>query len=80
MKKKKGEEAVKIKISREESATQEKEKPAEENREIKEKLPEKMSKADLLQKIKELQGKSEKDYDLYLRSQAEIDNIIKRSG
>ena len=39
---------------------------------------EKMTKADLIQKYKEIEGLAEKNYDLYLRSQAEIDNLKKR--
>jgi molecular chaperone GrpE len=41
--------------------------------------PEKMSKNELLAKLKELQELSEKNYDLYLRSQAEIENMKKRN-
>jgi molecular chaperone GrpE len=41
--------------------------------------PEKMSKNELLEKVKELQEVSEKNYDLYLRSQAEIENMKKRN-
>jgi molecular chaperone GrpE len=41
--------------------------------------PEKMSKNELLAKVKELQELSEKNYDLYLRSQAEIENMKKRN-
>jgi molecular chaperone GrpE len=40
--------------------------------------PENLSKEELLQKIKELQELSEKNYDLYLRSQAEMENMKKR--
>jgi molecular chaperone GrpE len=41
--------------------------------------PQKMSKEELIEKVKELQGLSEKNYDLYLRSQAEMENMKKRS-
>jgi molecular chaperone GrpE len=39
---------------------------------------EKMTKADLLEKIKEFQKTAEENYDLYIRSQAENDNMKKR--
>lgn len=55
------------------------EKPLEEDHEAKEKPLEKMTKAELIRKIKELQEDSKKNYDLYLRSQAEIENIKKRN-
>jgi molecular chaperone GrpE len=42
-------------------------------------LPDKMSKEELIEKVKELQGLSEKNYDLYLRSQAEMENMKKRN-
>lgn len=51
----------------------------DELKEIEEKPLEKMSEADLLSEINEFREKSEKNYDLYLRSQAEIDNILKRN-
>ncbi|MBN1627770.1 MAG: nucleotide exchange factor GrpE [Deltaproteobacteria bacterium] len=46
---------------------------------IEEKLLEKMSEAELLQKIEESRAKADKNYDLYVRAQAEIENIIKRN-
>ncbi len=47
--------------------------------EVKKDVPlEKMTKADLLEKIKEVQEKAEENYDLYIRSQAENDNMKKR--
>ncbi len=39
---------------------------------------EKMTKADLLEQIKEVQKTAEENYDLYIRSQAENDNMKKR--
>lgn len=39
----------------------------------------KMSKTELIQKAEEFQAEAGKNYDLYLRSQAEIDNLKKRS-
>ena len=44
-----------------------------------EKAPEEMTKKELIQKVNELQEESKKHYDLYLRSEAEIDNIRKRN-
>jgi molecular chaperone GrpE len=51
----------------------------DELKEIEEKPLEKMSEADLLKEINEFREKSEKNYDLYVRAQAEIENIIKRN-
>jgi molecular chaperone GrpE len=51
----------------------------EELKEIEEKPLEKMSEDELLKEINDFREKSEKNYDLYLRAQAEIDNIIKRN-
>ncbi|MDY6970750.1 MAG: nucleotide exchange factor GrpE [Thermodesulfobacteriota bacterium] len=39
---------------------------------------EQMTKAELSEKVKELQGLTEKNFDLYIRSQAEIENLKKR--
>lgn len=39
---------------------------------------EKMTKGQLLNKVKEVQETAEKNFDLYVRSQAEIDNLKKR--
>ena len=47
--------------------------------EAKEKTPEEMTKKELIQRIHELQEESRKHYDLYLRSEAEIENIRKRN-
>jgi molecular chaperone GrpE len=38
----------------------------------------KMTKTELLKKIEELQESAKKNYDLYMRSQADIDNVKKR--
>lgn len=72
-------EKIKIEIAQTESTPREKKKPREDSHRAERKPLEKMTKAELLQRVKELQDKSEKNYDLYLRSQAEIDNIIKRN-
>ncbi|WP_035253006.1 nucleotide exchange factor GrpE [Desulfatiglans anilini] len=40
---------------------------------------EEMSREELLQKLKEVQEAADKNFDLYLRSQAEIENLKKRS-
>ncbi len=37
-----------------------------------------MTKAQLIKKVEDVQAESEKNYDLYLRSQAEIENLKKR--
>jgi len=49
-----------------------------ENHEKKEIPMEKMTKAQLLKKISEIQESVEKNFDLYLRSQAEMENLKKR--
>jgi molecular chaperone GrpE len=51
----------------------------EEDGEAEEKAPEKMTKKELIQKVNEFQEESKKHYDLYLRSEAEIENIRKRN-
>lgn len=62
-----------------EKTIQDEESPAEERHKADEKPLEKMTKSELLEKINELQEESEKNHDLYLRSEAEIDNIKKRN-
>jgi len=79
MKDKRAEEIVKIDVSQEESANKEDGKTREE-----EKIPDtrpldKLTKTELLKIAKDLKDKSEKDYDRFLRAQAECDNIIKRN-
>jgi molecular chaperone GrpE len=46
---------------------------------IEEKPLENMTESDLLEEINEFREKSDRNFDLYLRSQAEIENIIKRN-
>jgi molecular chaperone GrpE len=53
--------------------------PVEEDQKAKEKPLEKMTKSELLEEINELHGESKKNHDLYLRSEAEIENIKKRN-
>lgn len=67
------------KNSQREKAIQDEEKPVEKGHKAKEKPLEKMTKPELLEKINELQEESEKNHDLYLRSEAEIENIKKRN-
>jgi molecular chaperone GrpE len=62
------------------------EQSLEQDRGDEEKVPEpseraldKLTKGELLEKARELQTESEKNYDLYLRSQAEIENMKKRN-
>ena len=45
----------------------------------KEKTPEEMTKKELIQRVNELQEESKNHYDLYLRSEAEIENLRKRN-
>jgi len=74
-----GEEAIKIEVTQIESETTDEEKPQEKKGADKEKPLEKMTKKELLQKIKDFQGESKNNYDLFLRSQAEMENIKKRN-
>ncbi|MBW2027556.1 MAG: nucleotide exchange factor GrpE [Deltaproteobacteria bacterium] len=46
----------------------------------KEKPLEKMTKAELMEKIAEIQEEAKRNYDLYLRSQADIENLKKRNS
>lgn len=74
----KEEEKVK-EVSLEESREQAEEGLEPEPRKEKETPLEKMTKAELLEKVKEAQELEEKNFDLYLRSQAEIENVKKRA-
>ncbi|MBN2059326.1 MAG: nucleotide exchange factor GrpE [Deltaproteobacteria bacterium] len=67
-------EAEDIEISVEEKKT-----VKEESKEVEDKPIEKMSKKELSEKVEELKRKMEENYDLYLRSQADLNNIIKRN-
>jgi molecular chaperone GrpE len=62
-----------------ERATKDEGSPVEKAVTTDEKPLEKMTKSELLEKINELQEASEKNHDLYLRSEAEIENIKKRN-
>ena len=62
-----------------EKSIQDEGSPAEKSEKADEKPLEKMTKSELLEKINELQAASEKNHDLYLRSEAEIENIKKRN-
>ncbi len=55
-------------------------KKQEQTRKTEEKPLEKLTKAELIQKVKSLQEEVQKQYELYLRSQAEIENIKKRTA
>ena len=74
-----GEITIKVKEPAAEKAIQNEEKPVGKNHEDKEKPLEKMTKSELLEKTEEFQEASNKNYDLYLRSQADIENIKKRN-
>lgn len=80
MNKETGEVKIAVKDTQGEEVNQDEKSPAEENHKEKEKPLEKMTKPDLLKKIKEIEEKSKKNYDIYLRSQAEIENIKKRNN
>ena len=67
------------KDSEREKAIQDEEVPTDKSQKAKEKPLESMTKSELLQKINEIQEESQKNHDLYLRSEAEIENIKKRN-
>ncbi len=79
---------VKVKVTDEgiedmskEDAKGESDEQAEENEDIKERTEtplENMKKAELLEKAKEIQKIADGNYDLYMRSLAEIENVKKR--
>ncbi len=69
----------KIEITQAEPVAQGDEEHAEKKDKAAKKSPEKMTKKELFQEIKDLQEESKKNYDLYLRSQAEMENIKKRN-
>jgi len=75
------EEMVEIKV-KDDSQNEVNEKPKEgdkpESHEEKDIPLEKMTKAQLLDKIKQIQETADENYDLYVRSQAEMDNMKKR--
>ena len=79
MKEKKDTVTIKVKDAPEEPTASDEKKPAEKKKKPKEKPLEKMSKAELLEKIKEIKEDSAKNYDLYMRTQAEMENLKKRS-
>ena len=62
-----------------EKSIQDEGSPVEKIEKADEKPLEKMTKSELLEKINELQEASERNHDLYLRSEAEIENIKKRN-
>jgi len=74
----KEEKAVKVNISHEGYYSNNQE-PNPEKKETSEKPVEKMSKAELLEKVTILQQEADNKYDLYLRSQAEMENLKRRS-
>jgi molecular chaperone GrpE len=78
-KKAKEKDEVKIEVSHAETEAQDESDNRDEQESGKAKSLDRMSKAELREKIEELQEKAEKDHDQFLRSRAEIDNIIKRN-
>jgi molecular chaperone GrpE len=67
------------KDSEREKAIQDEEVPIDKSQKAKEKPLENMTKSELLEKINEIQEESQKNHDLYLRSEAEIENVKKRN-
>jgi len=76
-----GKEKVALKAvgSKEITGSQGEEKPVEEVRTTEQTPLEEMTKVELVERFKEIEQLSEKNHDLYLRSQAEIENIKKRN-
>ena len=74
MNEKKDRVTITVKDSQKNSETLGEEKPGQKDPNAEEKPLEKMTKPELLEKVKELQEDSKKNYDLYLRSQAESEN------
>ena len=73
------EKSKKVDIKVDETETSDKVNPENDN-ETQSEIPlEEMSAEDLIKKIEELKEESRENYDKYLRSQAEMDNIIKRN-
>ena len=70
---------VKLDIAKADATPSEDEKHDDEECLKTEKPLEKMTKAELLEKIQDLKEESDSNYDLFLRSQAEIENIKKRN-
>lgn len=71
--------AVKVLEPKEDLDAQGNEKPTDETLLVEQKLLEKMTKSELIERLKEVEQLKERNYDLYLRSQAEIDNLRKRN-
>ncbi|MGD2126029.1 MAG: nucleotide exchange factor GrpE [Desulfobacteraceae bacterium] len=71
---------IKVESSPDKAEAQGNDKLAEESHETEKKPLEKMTKSELIQEIKILDEDSKKQHDLYLRSQAEIENIKKRNA
>ncbi|MFH1349786.1 MAG: nucleotide exchange factor GrpE [Pseudomonadota bacterium] len=69
---------IKTKDSQPESELEKQEELTEKINESGEKPLEEMTQGELIGKVKEVQRESGKNYDLYLRSQAEIENIKRR--
>ena len=77
---KKNENAIKVKIARDpEDNNSFGEERSEGEKRVEEKPLEKMTKAELILKAEELAETAEKNYALYLRSQADMDNMKKRT-
>jgi molecular chaperone GrpE len=76
---KRAEETIHIDVSQEKSEDHYEDKSCEGGKNDSAKPLEKMSKRELLNQVKEFKDKSEKDYERFLRAQAEIENILKRN-
>jgi len=79
MSEKSSEKVKKVDIAVEKSENSDEVNSKNDKEELEETPLEEMSKDQLLKKIDELQEKTNENYDKYVRSKAEIDNIIKRN-
>ena len=74
-----GDDAVKIKVSSEEKEPPEKDEESRGDNNEKEKPLQKSTKTELLIKLSEMEEKVNENYDLYLRANAELENVKKRN-
>lgn len=79
MNEKKTDETIQITVTDEDKNGQEDAISQNNEGDLEEKPIDEMSNEELIQVLKKLQGKADKNYDQYLRSQAEMENLIKRN-
>lgn len=79
MNEKKTDETIQITVTDEDKNGQEDAISQNNDGDLEEKPIDEMSNEELIQELKKIQGKADKNYDQYLRSQAEMENLIKRN-